>query len=1025
MTYKKSFGLLLVILLLSSLGASCPAMAQATASRLAGDWYGSALVSLSAGKPLLPQTTADLGAASPSTRLERMLLLLEPSADQQQALIAELANQQNSSSAEYHHWLTPSAFANSYANSSSDVAAVAAWLQSQGFEVAALPAGRGWIEFSGTVAQVEQAFQTQVDSAATADGTRVVLAESISVPAALKPLVHGLVSLDGALSEASLTTPKTVATAPADLAAETSLGKVEALTPQLVAQLLQLNTLHSAGALGAGQSIAIAARSNVRSADITAFRSTFGLSASNLSVILNGTDPGRTADEAAANLAVSWAGAAAPSAQIVLVPAATTSATDGLDLSLAAIVDQVLAHTITVGYSACEAALGEAHQAFYTALYRQAAAEGIAVIAATGDRGPSACYAAGSDALVSSGYGVNALASTPWNTAVGVASFGASGPAAGVAALSAWSPANATDPVYAGGGGSSTLYAVPSWQPASAKRLKATVSDAEVGAAGLNSSHRLLPDLALPTAIDSSVNPGLAFCLSDSTVASGCTLMRAGGSSAAAALFAGVAAIVAEKHGTQGNLDSNLYALSNTSGVYDDVEQGGAKVWCMAGSTGCGESGQIGFIASAGYDLTAGLGAVNAQAMVKAWPEATGTTVATITWTTASQTIDLTDKLVLKVTVASSDSTVTTTPTGTITFTDETDSVTLGTATLSNGVGTFTLAAGTLAAGTYLIDATYGGSTTYAAVTSSEITIIVAAKISTTTTVTANISTVSPGGTVTLSAIVVPAGQSTTEAYPTGSVEFFSGTTLIGSASLTEIGVSDESTGSVSVSESSALVAGTDSITAVYLGDTYYAASTSAAISIIIQDFTLTAASTNPLTNLEIVKGASGTASFVITGVGGYDSVVQVVCSVPTQDDMTCTASPQQVTPTSTVTFTITTFTSGTTAANRLHQMMWPRTVGGTALAVLGFFLLPFGRRARIFAGRAAGEKTRRFLILLLLLVGLGGAGMGCNSDSIASSTSGTGTPLGVATLKITATPYVDSTVISHSIYLTVDVVAK
>jgi hypothetical protein len=35
------------------------------------------------------------------------------------------------------------------------------------------------------------------------------------------------------------------------------------------------------------------------------------------------------------------------------------------------------------------------------------------------------------------------------------------------------------------------------------------------------------------------------------------------------------------------------------------------------------------------------------------------------------------------------------------------------------------------------------------------------------------------------------------------------------------------------------------------------------------------------------------------------------------------------------------------------------------------------------------------------------------------------GTPLGVATLKITASAYVDNAVVSHSVYLTVNVLAK
>ena len=45
----------------------------------------------------------------------------------------------------------------------------------------------------------------------------------------------------------------------------------------------------------------------------------------------------------------------------------------------------------------------------YTALYRQASAEGMAVIASAGDSGAAACNSAGSTRPVSSGYGVMAM----------------------------------------------------------------------------------------------------------------------------------------------------------------------------------------------------------------------------------------------------------------------------------------------------------------------------------------------------------------------------------------------------------------------------------------------------------------------------------------------------------------------------------------------------------------------------------------------------------------------------------------
>ncbi len=151
-----------------------------------------------------------------------MLLLLSTPAAQQQALATELADQQNPSSHSYHRWLTPAAFADSYSNSAADVASVSAWLESEGFGIAPLPAGRGWIEFSGTVAQVETAFHTQISSLNTANGARALLVEGISVPAALAPVVQGLVSLDGALSTPALAAPQPVAVSAAELAADTS-----------------------------------------------------------------------------------------------------------------------------------------------------------------------------------------------------------------------------------------------------------------------------------------------------------------------------------------------------------------------------------------------------------------------------------------------------------------------------------------------------------------------------------------------------------------------------------------------------------------------------------------------------------------------------------------------------------------------------------------------------------------------------------------------------------------------------------
>jgi len=68
-----------------------------------------------------------------------------------------------------------------------------------------------------------------------------------------------------------------------------------------------------------------------------------------------------------------------------------------------------------------------------------------------------------------------------------------------------------------------------------------------------------------------------------------------------------------------------------------------------------------------------------------------------------------------------------------------------------------------------------------------------------------------------------------------------------------------------------------------------------------------------------------------------------------------------------------------------------------------------------VFSGGARG-----LVVMVLLLAGLGGGGIGCSNSVTAPVNNGT--PLGVTTLTITGAVYVDNTVVSHSAYLTVNV---
>jgi hypothetical protein len=1113
-SFTRPFAVLFLSILLPVLAASQPA------ARLAAH-----LASLDASGDAPGH--AVLAPAAPTARLDRMLLLLVPPADRQQALTAKLASLQNSSSPGYHHWLTAAEFADSYANSESDVAAMTAWLRGAGFEIAPLPAGRGWIEFSGTVSQVEAAFRTPIYLVSTGGSTRAVVAGSIRIPAAFSPMVAGLVSLDGSLASMALAPPAPMTMNAADLAAQSSVAAAPALTPQLAARLLHLDSLHAAGTVGTGQTIAIATRSNVRSEDVAAFRAAFGLPAKPLAIRPNGPDPGQTADQPGATLLASWAGAAAPAANILLVPAATTAATDGLDLSLAALVDQALAGTVAVGYSNCEAALSPAHQAFYAALYRQAAAQGISIVAAAGDSGAAACHVAGSSAAVTSGYAVNALAATARNTAVGVAAFADRG----ATSFSAWAPVNPADPAFAGGGGASMAQARPAWQPVPSS------GTASGQPAALFSGHRLLPDLAMPTAMDAGLNPGLAFCLGGASATGGCTLFRSGGSGAAAALVAGIAALIDQKNGAQGNLSPSLYRLANAPGVFADVAQGDAFLRCAAGTVGCTDEGQIGYAAAPGYDLATGLGVVNAQALVTNWarPQVTGSDAATVQVTTPAQTVNPSAALTLSATVQGSSAVGN--PTGTVVFIDTSNNnAQLATVSplVASGTSAATAAApvtSVLTLGTHNIAAQYSGDANYSSETSSSLTIAVAKGV-TTITVAANPATLTAGSSIALTATIAPnpaipgtatptgtvnfydgttllgtanvassaasltgvllsgsvnhsitaaysgdanwltsnsaalllqspllgdtitltasptnpaPGQSvvltatvtplvlpaaTAEQYPTGTVTFYDGTTAIGAGALTPSASATALDSAVATLSISTLPGGADQISAAFSGDLTYLPETSNILPLTIQNFTIAPAVSNVGANLTIAQGGAGSAAYVITGTGGFNGLVQVVCSVPAQDDMTCTATPQDVAPPAMVTFVVQTFSTGTTPPTAALRRPWlpggrarsvARAVSGTALALLGFLLLPFGRRARVLIRAEAAQKARRFLVLLLTLCGFAGLGLGCTSSN---TVIGSGTPLQVATATITASANINNTVVSQSVYLTVNVIA-
>jgi subtilase family serine protease len=114
------------------------------------------------------------------------------------ALDAAIAAATNPASAGYGKYLTPDQFRARYAPTDADVAAVRAYLKQAGFAVSAdRPDNNRWVKASGTTAQVEQAFKTQLRTYQHRGKTLQAPNGDLSVARSISSRIAGIAGLDG------------------------------------------------------------------------------------------------------------------------------------------------------------------------------------------------------------------------------------------------------------------------------------------------------------------------------------------------------------------------------------------------------------------------------------------------------------------------------------------------------------------------------------------------------------------------------------------------------------------------------------------------------------------------------------------------------------------------------------------------------------------------------------------------------------------------------------------------------------
>jgi pseudomonalisin len=545
----------------------------------------------------------DAGVVAPDFPMERMLLTLLPDASQQDVLNQLLEAQHDSESPYYHQWLTPEQYGERFGISESDAAQIVGWLQEHGMQVEETTPGRRAVIFSGTAAQVEAAFHTQIHVYKVGGEVHHANAKDPEIPAALAHVVGGVVSLHDFRSDAMHGLARKAASP------EFTSGGSHYLVPADFATIYDIAPLYQQGITGSGESIAIVARSNIRIADARQFRASFGLPANDPQIIVNGTDPGvfSSGEETEADLDVEWSGAVARNATIKFVVSKSTNASDGVDLSAQYIVSHNLAPVMSMSFGLCETALGSSGNSFINSLWQQAAAQGITVFVSSGDDGAAGCDSA-SASTATHGRGVNGLCSTPFSVCVGGTEFNdASKPslywlasnASGTESSAtsyipevAWNESGPGKGLWAGGGGASTIYAKPLWQS---------------GTGVPSDGKRDVPDVSLSAA----GHDGYLMYQEGS-------LYVVGGTSASSPSLAGVMALVVQHAAVrEGNANIAFYALANKQ------QAGGASVFHDVTAGNNSVPGQNGFNAAAGYDQATGLGSVDGAILVDHWIDAT------------------------------------------------------------------------------------------------------------------------------------------------------------------------------------------------------------------------------------------------------------------------------------------------------------------------------------------------------------------------------------------------------------------
>ena len=732
--------------------ASTPFAHAAVQNRVVSAVNNGSRVSLSGTISGRAKHSVDLGIAPAGRKLTSLSLRFSMTAAQQADLNQLLAAQLNPGSPSYHQWLTPEQFGARFGLSSSDLTKVSAWLISQGFAITSVARSSTFINFSGTVAQAQQAFGASIHTVSLNGEQHIANLTEVALPSAIAGVVNSVTGLD----DFKLKPHSRGRSVPIDSSKPLYTQTVNGVTSHFLSPadwytLYDVAPLTTAGITGTGVTVAVMGQTDIIPAQVAAFRTAAGLPAKapTLQLVPGSVDPGiSAADVDEAQIDVEWSGSAAQGATILYV-----FSTDVFN-SLTYAIDNKVAPILTISYGLCEAGWGTATLSSDNLMLAQANAQGQTVMSAAGDSGSTDCDVTG---LATEGLNVDFPGSSPYVTAAGGTMFtgDATTPAtywnstnaangSSVISYIPEQPWNETTPTAglgdssgngggAGGGGTSAFFSKPSWQtgigvPSDGSR---DVPDISLNAAAQHDGYLVCSE---------EDGQGEAPCANGFLTSTGIANVF-GGTSFVAPTFAGILALVEQKLGTPsgtglGNIGPTLYGFltgPTYTSVFHDILAGNNSVPCTQGTPNCPNGGSIGFNAGTGYDQATGIGSFDVSKLVNGWSSviptpsvvasggcnqapnsATGNCGVSTTALTTTSAICAVSSGTLALSVTVNGSIAATAPTGSVQFYVDNTAVVGGTVTLSGGTATYTLNTSALSSGGHSISAVYSGDTNYA-----------------------------------------------------------------------------------------------------------------------------------------------------------------------------------------------------------------------------------------------------------------------------------------------------------------------